>query len=77
MISLANIVIPIRKVKAVEADPDDNMIIECAIAGNTDYIITKDHHLLDLKEFEGIKILTPEEFLKRTNQRDMPTNENE
>jgi len=71
IISLANIVMPIRKIKAVEADSDDNKIIECALAGNTDYIITNDHHLLDLKEFEGINILTPEEFLKRIGSEDI------
>ncbi|MBI2671412.1 putative toxin-antitoxin system toxin component, PIN family, partial [Candidatus Woesearchaeota archaeon] len=43
---------------------DDNKIIECAIDGNSDCIITKDKHLLKLKEYKGIKIITPEEFLK-------------
>jgi len=52
------------KVDAVKEDPDDNKIIECAIDGNSEYIITKDRHLLKLKEHKGIKILTPEEFLK-------------
>ena len=52
------------KVDLVKEDPDDNKIIECAIDGNSDYIITKDKHLLKLKEHRGIKIFTPEEFLK-------------
>ncbi len=52
------------KVNVVKEDPDDNKIIECAIDGNSEYIITKDRHLLKLKEHKGIKILTPEEFLK-------------
>ncbi|MBU1198966.1 MAG: putative toxin-antitoxin system toxin component, PIN family [Nanoarchaeota archaeon] len=45
-------------------DPDDNKIIECALEGKADYIITQDKHLLDLK-FDKIKILTPREFLRR------------
>lgn len=52
------------KVDVVKDDPDDNKIIECAIDGNSEFIITKDRHLLKLKEYKGIKIFTPEEFLK-------------
>ncbi|MDP2750563.1 MAG: putative toxin-antitoxin system toxin component, PIN family [Nanoarchaeota archaeon] len=29
----------------VKEDPDDNKILECAVAGNADFIITKDNHL--------------------------------
>ena len=54
-----------KKINIVKNDPDDNKIIECAIASNSDYIITYDKkHLLILKEYEGIKIITPEDFLK-------------
>ena len=52
------------KVDVVKEDPDDNKIIECAIDGNSECIVTKDKHLLKLKEHKGIKIITPEEFLK-------------
>jgi len=44
-------------------DPDDNKFLECAVSGEADYIVSKDKHLLDLEEYEGIKILTPEGFL--------------
>lgn len=64
IVSLAKIVIPIRKIHVVHDDPDDNKILECAIAGNVDYLVTQDRHLLKLKEFEGINILTPHDFLK-------------
>ncbi len=40
-------------------------IMECAIASNSKYIITFDKkHLLILKEYKGIQIITPEEMLK-------------
>lgn len=58
------IIQPIEKIEIVQADPDDNKIIECAVAANANYIITYDPHLLNLKEFRGIKIVKPEEFLK-------------
>ena len=45
-------------------DDTDNRIVECAIEGNAQYIISGDkRHLLPLKEYKGIKILTPNEFL--------------
>lgn len=47
----------------IKADPDDNVILESAIENDVDFIITGDNHLLDLKEFRGVKILTPREFL--------------
>jgi putative PIN family toxin of toxin-antitoxin system len=43
-------------------DRADNRFLEAAIAGNADCIVSSDHHLLELKEFEGIKILKPGEF---------------
>lgn len=45
-------------------DPEDNMIIECALAGKAKYIITGDKDLLVLKSFHGISIITPHIFIK-------------
>lgn len=63
LISIATMVEPKEKVNIIEEDPDDNKILECAIEGKVNYIITKDNHLLKLKEFRGIKIITPEDFI--------------
>ncbi len=65
VISNSIIVEPTEKINAVNEDPEDNKILECAKAGKADYIVTNDNHLLKLKEFEGIKIIKPDEFLKR------------
>ncbi|GEM_PF-6342315 len=46
-------------------DPDDNMILECAIAGNVDCIVSNDKHLAKLKKFRNIPILTPDEFAEK------------
>lgn len=54
---------PIKKLDVVKKDPSDNKILECAIAGNVNYIISGDSHLLELKEYESIKIVTAAEFL--------------
>lgn len=54
--------IPARKI-VIENDPDDDKFLFAALEGNADYIVSGDHHLLDIKEYEGIKILNPSEFL--------------
>ena len=47
-------------------DPDDDRILECAITGNADFIVTGDRDLLTLGFFQGIPILTVRQFLDRT-----------
>ena len=46
------------------ADDADNRVLECALEGDPDFIISGDHHLLDLGEFRGIPILRASDFLK-------------
>lgn len=46
-------------------DPDDNRILEAAIAGKADCIVSGDRHLLGMKSFHGIKIVTVNEFIER------------
>ena len=64
VIKNSEIVEPTEKLDVIKDDPDDNKVLECAKEGKVSYIITNDNHLLKLKEFEGIKIVTPEEFLR-------------
>ncbi len=52
----------------VVRDKKDNKIVECAFDGKADYIVTGDTDLLELKEFRGIRIITPEEFTRTCNQ---------
>lgn len=47
------------------ADPDDNMILELAVASHADCIISGDPHLLTLHPFGGIPILSPSDFLNQ------------
>jgi putative PIN family toxin of toxin-antitoxin system len=49
---------------AIIADDPDNRILECAVAGQADFIISGDHHLLDLENYQGIKIVNPARFLE-------------
>jgi len=52
-----------QSIKNGSRDIDDNKYIECGIAGNVDYIISGDIHLLELKNYETIKIVTAREYL--------------
>ena len=64
LLTSAVFVEPTPRINAVTADPDDNIIIECAVEGKSSYIISGDKHVLQLQEYEGIKILNASDFLK-------------
>jgi putative PIN family toxin of toxin-antitoxin system len=61
----AEFVEPEEDISAVEADPDDDKFLEAAVAGNVDYIVSGDRHLLDLGSFRGIEIIDPRTFYDR------------
>jgi uncharacterized protein len=48
----------------IRDDPDDNRILECAVVGRADVIVSGDRHLLRLRSHEGIPILTARQFLE-------------
>jgi uncharacterized protein len=64
IIEAFSLVKPKTKVIVVE-DSDDNKIIEAALESKADYIVTGDKHLLKIGNYCGIKILTPNNFLKK------------
>ncbi len=55
----------ILEVDAVKNDPDDNMLIACAIEGSATFIVTGDKDLLSIKEYQGIKIVKARDFLEK------------
>ncbi len=58
------IVEPTIKLNIIKDDPDDNKFLEAGIVGNVNLIISQDKHLLKLKEYRRIKIVSPELFLR-------------
>jgi len=54
---------PRSRVRVVEDDPEDDKFFACAVDGEADYIISEDHHLLDIDSYKGVKVKAPEEFL--------------
>ena len=59
----SQLVSPYQKFNIILKDPEDNKVLEAAVEGDADYIITGDEHLLELKEFRNIKIVNAKEFL--------------
>jgi putative PIN family toxin of toxin-antitoxin system len=54
-------------VKPICRDQHDDELLAVALAGEADIILTGDKDLLVLKEFQGIKILTPRQFVELIN----------
>lgn len=55
---------PLHRIAIIEADPDDDKFMECALAARAGYIVSGDKHLLNLKNYQGIQIKKPAEFLE-------------
>jgi hypothetical protein len=59
---VAEIVVPKTRLKIIKADPDDDRILECAVEGRADLIVSGDRHLTRLKSFRGVGIVRPIDF---------------
>ena len=66
-IVVSGYVAPRGIVAQIEDDPDDNKFLECAVAGGAEYVVSGDPHLLALRQFRGIQILSPAAFLTLLN----------
>lgn len=62
----ADLAEPDFALQVVADDPDDNRILECAVGGRADWIVSGDRHLLRLGSYEGISILTVRQFFDVT-----------
>ena len=65
----AQLVFPMDRAAGATTDPDDEMVLECALAAEADCIVTGDKkHLLPLKQFREIAIVSPAEFLSKRDK---------
>jgi len=61
---IASLVTPLPPLTGiVQRDPNDDMIVACAVAASADYIVTRDDDLLSLRVYDSTTIVTPEVFL--------------
>jgi predicted nucleic acid-binding protein len=51
--------------KVVDADPDDDKFIECAVVADAQLIVSGDRHLLDLRSYADIEIITAADLVAR------------
>ena len=60
---------PTALLHVIAADPSDNRVLECAVYGKADWIVSGDADLLSLKRFRKIPILTVREFVNIIHSR--------
>lgn len=65
IIENSTIVKPKHRINVIKEDPEDNRIIECAVEANASFIISGDKHLLKLRKYKNIKIISPRKFLEK------------
>lgn len=64
MRSVSALIVPTTRLTVITAKDSDNRILECAVDGRADLIVTGDRkHLLPLDAYAGIRIVTPAEFV--------------
>ena len=64
LVKVAEIVRPSQVLLVIKEDPDDNRILECAVQGRADLIVSADHHIRRLKSYQGVGIASPTDFLR-------------
>jgi putative PIN family toxin of toxin-antitoxin system len=70
LLSVVEIIQDVTIEPVVERDPDDDKILACALAARAEWIVSGDGHLLALKRYKGIAIVTPRQFLRTWNKRE-------
>ena len=65
--NICDVVSTTDHLSVIKEDPDDDRVLECAIAGRANYIISGDRHLLKLGLYEGIVVLSIRQFMDILN----------
>jgi len=61
--TVSELVSTITTLTVIKEDPDDDRVLECAIAGRADYIVSGDRHLLKLGSYKSIPIVTVRQLM--------------
>jgi len=63
----------VPRIRVIKNDPQDDLVLACGVKSGADYIVSKDNHLRDLKEYRGIKIVSSLEFLEIIKGNQIPS----
>lgn len=74
---IATLIEPARKINIIKDDPDDNRVLECAVSAKAEVIISGDKHLLELKTYSGINIMSAGDFLRKEEADENQADESE
>ncbi len=69
---LCEVVAPCSVVHVIRADPADDRILECAAEAKADVIVSGDSHLLELREWRSIRIVSPTDFMEDIGNQSAP-----
>lgn len=64
VVNISRIIVPSTVINKIKEDSSDNKILECAMSGKVDYIVSGDDHLLNLKKYKDVKIVKTIDILK-------------
>jgi len=67
--AVCDVIHPVERILILALDPDDNMILECAVASKAEFIVSGDRHLLDLAQYRGIFVVRPSEYLRTIREK--------
>jgi len=74
--SIATVVDPTQEVAVIADDPEDNRVLEAALESRAEVTVSGDRHLLRLKSWQGVRIVSPADFLaedaRHREQRQIP-----
>jgi len=63
LIQTAEVVDAVSRIRSVEKDPKDDMVVATAYDGRADFIVSGDSHLLALKNFKGVRMVSVKQML--------------
>ena len=66
--AFVTLVVPGSIRRTVPDDPDDDRVLACALAARADWIVSGDAHLLNLKHYHGMRIITATEAVRSLAQ---------
>ncbi len=66
--TLAELIMPAQIRRTVQQDADDDHVLACALAARADWIVSGDAHLLNLKHYQGMRIIDPAEAARSLAQ---------